>query len=193
MKKYLFSSVLAMLILGCGDSAVDKVKKYTLPQFKSMNIETAIKTSKICSKISWDDTSKDGLVSASLTCEVGADVLKAEFDAQNAKFLKAQEEAKAQIKEKVENNLKILAERYEISDKEKLHEIAMKFCEYDEKEKENLFSAPVKCDETGLNGSVDGLKAGLKDYEKKSYCKRLKKCGLARKRACEGLFYKAGG
>ena len=68
MKKYLFSSVLAMFILGCGDSAVDKVKKYTLPQFKSMNIETAIKTSKICSKISWDDTSKDGLVSASLTC-----------------------------------------------------------------------------------------------------------------------------
>ena len=31
MKKYLFSSVLAMLILGCGDSAVDKVKNILYP------------------------------------------------------------------------------------------------------------------------------------------------------------------
>ena len=190
MKKYLFSSVLAMFILGCGDSAVDKVKKYTLPQFKSMNIETAIKTSKICSKISWDDISKDGMVSASLTCEVGADVLKAEFDAQNAKFLKAQEEAKAQIKEKVENNLKNLAERYEIGDKEKLHEIAMKFCEYDEKENKNLFSVPVKCDETGLNGGIDGLKAGLKDYEKNHIVSVLKNVAWQEKEPVKVYFIK---
>ena len=76
MKKYLFSSILAMLILGCGDSAVDKVKKYTLPQFKSMNIETAIKTSKICSKVLRIDINKDGAISISLIFEFCSDVVK---------------------------------------------------------------------------------------------------------------------
>ena len=50
----------------------------------------------------------------------------------------------------------------------------MKFCEYDEKENKNLFSVPVKCDETGLNGGIDGLKAGLKDYEKNHIVSVLK-------------------
>ena len=52
--KYVLSVALAALFLaGCGEDEVELVKNYTLPDFKSMSIGTAIEGSKICKSVTW--------------------------------------------------------------------------------------------------------------------------------------------
>lgn len=167
MKKTMIFAIAAGIMAGCGDNAVDMVKKHTPTNFKSMNLATAIETSKICSDILWSDTSGDGLKSVDVTCKVSQSVLKAEFDKQNARYLKAVDEAKARVNEKIDRNLTLIAEQYELGEKSALLNTANKFCKYEKGfVSKNTYNMPVNCDEDGLSNAVSELKQGLKSYEK---------------------------
>jgi len=69
--KYVLSAVLAALFLaGCGEDEVGLVKNYTLPDFKSMSIGTAIEGSKICKSVTWSKEENGGLKTVKMVCDV---------------------------------------------------------------------------------------------------------------------------
>ena len=69
--KYALGAVLAAFIItGCGDDDVGLVKNYTLPDFESMSIGTAIEGSKICKNITWSKEEKGGLKTVKMVCDV---------------------------------------------------------------------------------------------------------------------------
>ena len=52
--RYMMGAVAAALVLaGCGEDEIELVKNYTLPDFKSISIGTAIEGSKKCKNITW--------------------------------------------------------------------------------------------------------------------------------------------
>ena len=72
--KYALGAVLAAFIFaGCGDDDVGLVKNYTLPNFKSMNIGTAIEGSKICKNITWSKEENGGLKTVKMVCDADID------------------------------------------------------------------------------------------------------------------------
>ena len=88
--KYMLGTVLAALIfVGCGDDDVGLVKNYTLPDFKSMNIGTAIEGSKICKNITWSKEEKGGLKTVKMVCDVDMEKVKVDVDAFNKKYKEA--------------------------------------------------------------------------------------------------------
>lgn len=69
--KYVLSVALAALFLaGCGEDEVELVKNYTLPDFKSMSIGTAIEGSKICKSVTWSKEENGGLKTVKMVCDV---------------------------------------------------------------------------------------------------------------------------
>ena len=69
--KYVLSVALAAFILtGCGADEVELVKNYTLPDFKSMSIGTAIEGSKMCKNITWSKEENGGLKTVKMVCDV---------------------------------------------------------------------------------------------------------------------------
>ena len=69
--KYALGVALATLIsTGCGADEIQLVKDYTLPDFKSMNIGTAIEGSKICKNITWSKEENGGLKTVKMVCNV---------------------------------------------------------------------------------------------------------------------------
>ena len=69
--KYALGVALATLILtGCGEDEVELVKNYTLPDFKSMSIGTAIEGSKKCKSIAWSKEENGGLKTVKMVCDV---------------------------------------------------------------------------------------------------------------------------
>ncbi|WP_297963189.1 hypothetical protein [uncultured Campylobacter sp.] len=69
--KYALGAVLATLIsTGCGADEIQLVKDYTLPDFKSMSIGTAIEGSKICKNITWSKEENSGLKTVKMVCDV---------------------------------------------------------------------------------------------------------------------------
>ena len=69
--KYALGVALATLILtGCGEDEVELVKNYTLPDFKSMSIGSAIEGSKICKNITWSKEENRGLKTVKMLCDV---------------------------------------------------------------------------------------------------------------------------
>jgi len=69
--KYVLSVALAALFLaGCGEDEVELVKNYTLPDFKSMSIGTAIEGSKICKSVTWSKEENGGLKMVKMVCDV---------------------------------------------------------------------------------------------------------------------------
>ncbi|WP_267523286.1 hypothetical protein [Campylobacter sp. MG1] len=100
MKKFLFSTVCALALIGCGDSNIDIVKNATLDINKTMTIGAAIDGSKQCESVKWEDTSKDGQNIVTATCEIKKEILENEF----------KEEQKAFNFKKNFNELKITSE-----------------------------------------------------------------------------------
>jgi len=75
--KYVLSVVLAAFIFtGCGEDEVELVKNYTLPDFKSMSIGTAIEGSKICKNITWSKEENGGLKTVKMVCDVDTEPIK---------------------------------------------------------------------------------------------------------------------
>ena len=84
--KYVLSAVLAAFILtGCGDDEVELVKNYTLPDFKSMSIGTAIEGSKMCKNITWSKEENDGLKTVKMVCDVDMEKVLANIIESNKK------------------------------------------------------------------------------------------------------------
>lgn len=158
--KIKFSLIAAVLALtGCGDNNIDIVKNYTLPIKKSMTIGAAVDGYKGCQKVKWEDVSGNDLKLVKVTCEVSSDVLKAEFDKQNARYEEAVQKAKDDAQKSLEKTLERIINNYNElktegssdANKEELLALANKFCKYDEeKAKKSSFSAPVNCDNDAI-------------------------------------------
>lgn len=69
--RYALGVALATLIFtGCGADEVELVKNYTLPDFKSMSIGTAIEGSKICKSVTWSKEENGGLKMVKMVCDL---------------------------------------------------------------------------------------------------------------------------
>ncbi len=69
--KYALGAVLtAFIFTGCGADEIQLVKDYTLPDFESMSIGTAIEGSKICKNITWSKEENGGLKTVKMVCDV---------------------------------------------------------------------------------------------------------------------------
>ena len=88
MKYALGVALAAFILTGCGDDEVGLVKNYTLPDFKSMNIGTAIEGSKICKNITWSKEENGGLKTVKMVCDVDMELIKAdEFKSPQKKLI----------------------------------------------------------------------------------------------------------
>ena len=76
--RYMMGAVAAALVLaGCGEDEIELVKNYTLPDFKSMSIGTAIEGSKKCKNITGSKADRGGLKSVTMVCDIDMEALKA--------------------------------------------------------------------------------------------------------------------
>lgn len=77
--RYMMGVVAAALVLaGCGEDEIELVKNYTLPDFKSMSIGTAIEGSKRCKNITWSKADRGGLKSVTMVCDIDVEAINAE-------------------------------------------------------------------------------------------------------------------
>ena len=185
VKVFFGAAIAAFVLCGCGEDNVKIVKEYTLPQEKSMTIGNAIDGSSECKKVSWQDISvKNGIQAVKMTCEVSAEVLKAEFDRANAAYKKAYASEEEEQKKYVQDFLKNALERWDDiktqdspqPDQDKLLQIANKLCKFDEeKSKSFSFDIPVKCDEEGIQKEIVGAyKLNTKHWGYDSFMNSLK-------------------
>ena len=70
MRYALGIALTAFILAGCGEDEVELVKNYTLPDFKSMSIGTAIEGSKICKSVTWSKEENGGLKMVKMVCDV---------------------------------------------------------------------------------------------------------------------------
>ena len=70
MKYALGAALAAFIFAGCGADEIQLVKDYTLPDFESMSIGTAIEGSKICKNITWSKEENGGLKTVKMVCDV---------------------------------------------------------------------------------------------------------------------------
>lgn len=150
MKKFLPLAILAAFY-GCGDNNIDTVKKYTFEQDKSMSIGTAIDGFKECESVKWlDESNKDQKI-VSAVCTVKPSVLKTEFEDINVKYQAALKKEQDENQEQLDKAIERITSEFERIkpgaklNKEKIIEIADKFCKY---EKENIF--PATCDNEAI-------------------------------------------
>ena len=68
----------ALVLAGCGEDEIELVKNYTLPDFKSMSIGTAIEGSKRCKNITWSKADRGGLKSVTMVCDIDVEAINAE-------------------------------------------------------------------------------------------------------------------
>lgn len=73
MKYALGAALAAFIFAGCGADEIQLVKDYTLPDFESMSIGTAIEGSKICKNITWSKEENGGLKTVKMICDFDID------------------------------------------------------------------------------------------------------------------------
>ena len=84
--KYALGVALATLIFtGCGADEIELVKNYTLPDFKSMSIGTAIEGSKMCKNITWSKEENGGLKTVKMVCDLNMEKVLANIIESNKK------------------------------------------------------------------------------------------------------------
>ena len=84
--RYALGVALATLIFtGCGADEVELVKNYTLPDFKSMSIGTAIEGSKICKSVTWSKEENGGLKMVKMVCDADMEKVLANIIESNKK------------------------------------------------------------------------------------------------------------
>ena len=93
--KYALGAALATLILtGCGADEVELVKNYTLPDFKSMSIGTAIEGSKICKSVTWSKEENGGLKMVKMVCDLDMELINARNKEIRAKSFKSSQKTR---------------------------------------------------------------------------------------------------
>ncbi len=75
----------AFFFEGCGEDEVELVKNYTLPDFKSMSIGTAIEGSKICKSVTWSKEENGGLKMVKMVCDADMEKVLANIIESNKK------------------------------------------------------------------------------------------------------------
>ena len=83
MKYALGVALAAFILTGCGEDEVELVKNYTLPDFKSMSIGTAIEGSKICKSVTWSKEENGGLKTVKMVCDVDMEKVKTDREKQS--------------------------------------------------------------------------------------------------------------
>ena len=84
--RYALGVALATLIFtGCDADEVELVKNYTLPDFKSMSIGTAIEGSKICKSVTWSKEENGGLKMVKMVCDADMEKVLANIIESNKK------------------------------------------------------------------------------------------------------------
>ena len=84
--RYALGVALATLIFtGCSADEVELVKNYTLPDFKSMSIGTAIEGSKICKSVTWSKEENGGLKMVKMVCDADMEKVLANIIESNKK------------------------------------------------------------------------------------------------------------
>ncbi len=85
MKYALGIALAAFILTGCGEDEVELVKNYTLPDFKSMSIGTAIEGSKICKSVTWSKEENGGLKTVKMVCDLDMEKVLANIIESNKK------------------------------------------------------------------------------------------------------------
>ena len=127
--KYVLSAVLAALFLaGCGEDEVELVKNYTLPDFKSMSIGTAIEGSKKCKSIAWSKEENGGLKTVKMVCNLDMELINA-----RNKEIKA-DEFKSSQKTMIDTCLDSVKTFYKgkTYDAQGLFKLAKEYCKFSE-------------------------------------------------------------
>ena len=83
MRYALGVALAAFILTGCGEDEVELVKNYTLPDFKSMSIGTAIEGSKICKSVTWSKEENGGLKTVKMVCDVDMEKVKTDREKQS--------------------------------------------------------------------------------------------------------------
>nr|WP_314378865.1 hypothetical protein [uncultured Campylobacter sp.] len=85
MRYALGVALAALFLAGCGEDEVELVKNYTLPDFKSMSIGTAIEGSKICKSVTWSKEENGGLKTVKMVCDLNMEKVLANIIESNKK------------------------------------------------------------------------------------------------------------
>ena len=160
--KYVLSVALAALFLaGCGEDEVELVKNYTLPDFKSMSIGTAIEGSKICKNITWSKEENGGLKMVKMVCDVDVEPI-------NIKMKESKvERFKSSKQETINTYLDGVMALYESKayDMQGLLKLANEHCKLSEAKFQEVLKTKGKIeyyDENGLVDCDDKLKEELR-------------------------------
>ena len=85
MRYALGVALAAFILTGCGEDEIQLVKNYTLPDFKSMSIGTAIEGSKICKSVTWSKEENGGLKMVKMVCDADMEKVLANIIESNKK------------------------------------------------------------------------------------------------------------
>ena len=89
MRYALGVALAAFILTGCGEDEVELVKNYTLPDFKSMSIGTAIEGSKICKSVTWSKEENGGLKTVKMVCDLDMERMKTKIVQDKTESLKS--------------------------------------------------------------------------------------------------------
>ena len=148
--KYVLSAVLAAFILtGCGEDEVELVKNYTLPDFKSMSIGTAIEGSKMCKNITWSREENGGLKTVKMVCDLDMEKVKTDREKQG-KIIRQRKTDGA-----LDETLKFLKFDEKTYDKEGLFKFANEHCKINDAKFQEVFKAKGRIEYIDQENIVD--------------------------------------
>lgn len=139
--RYMMGAVAAALVLaGCGEDEIELVKNYTLPDFKSMSIGTAIEGSKRCKNITWSKADRGGLKSVTMVCDIDMEALNA------AKEKATKERLEKYNKDDINRNMDSTMEFYrgKAYDRNSLLQLANKLCKLNDAKFQETIKAKGK-------------------------------------------------
>lgn len=150
--RYMMGAVAAALVLaGCGEDEIELVKNYTLPDFKSMSIGTAIEGSKKCKNITWSKADRGGLKSVTMVCDIDMEALNAEREKATKKRL--EEYKKKTLDMDIDSAMNFY--KGKAYDKDGLLQLANKLCKLNDAKFQETIKAKGKIEYSDQKKLVD--------------------------------------
>ncbi|WP_297997003.1 hypothetical protein [uncultured Campylobacter sp.] len=150
--RYMMGAVAAALVLaGCGEDEIELVKNYTLPDFKSMSIGTAIEGSKRCKNITWSKADRGGLKSVTMVCDIDVEAINAELEKATKERLEKYN------KDALNSNMDSTMEFYrgKAYDRNSLLQLANKLCKLNDTKFQETIKAKGKIEYEDQKGLID--------------------------------------
>ena len=149
--RYMMGAVAAALVLaGCGEDEIELVKNYTLPDFKSMSIGTAIEGSKKCKNITWSKADRGGLKSVTMVCDIDMEALNAEREKATKKRL--EEYKKKTLDMDIDNAMQFYGGK---ADRDSLLQLGNKLCKLNDAKFQETIKAKGKIEYDDQKELVD--------------------------------------